>query len=233
VNGVLTGENLKIERVSTVDRVAQRLREMIAGGRLSQGERLREMPLAEAFAVSRGTIRDAIRALSADGLIVHEIHRGAVVRVLTEADIADIYNVRRMFELRALEEVASGNPAATRRAELALEACREAVELGDYMTFVERELDFHAALVSHLGSPRIDQFFAQVVGELRLVFGLLSDDSEHGTAKRIAARYRRIFLAARRGDVDAARTLLSNHLDAYEERLRAGLQEQAVTATAG
>jgi DNA-binding GntR family transcriptional regulator len=224
--------DLKVERVSTVDRVAQRLREMIADGRLSQGERLREIPLAEDFGVSRGTVRDAIRVLNGDGLIVHEIHRGAIVRILTEADIADIYDVRRMLELRALEEVASGNPEATERAELALAACREAVELGDYSTFVERELDFHAALVSHLGSPRIDHFFAQVVGELRLVFGLLSEDSEHGTAKRIATRYRRIFLAARRGDVPAARKLLGDHLDAYEVRLKAGLHEQAAATSA-
>jgi DNA-binding GntR family transcriptional regulator len=233
VSQVSSEEGLKIERVSTVDRVAQRLREMIADGRLSQGERLREIPLADVFAVSRGTVRDAIRVLSADGLIIHEIHRGAIVRVLSASDIADIYNVRRMFELRALEEVASGNPAATERAELALEACRDAVDLGDYTTFVERELDFHAALVSHLGSPRIDQFFAQVVGELRLVLGLLADDSEHGTAKRIAARYRRIFLAARRGDVASAQKLLGDHLDAYEKRLRAGLDEQATAVPAG
>src|SRR5258708_25728485 len=121
-----------------------------------------------------------------------------------------------MCELSALEEGASGSPAATERAELAREACREAVELDDYTTFVERELEFHAALVSHLGSPLVDRFFAQVAGELRLVFGLLSDDSAPGTAKRIATRYRRIFLAARRGDVVAARTPLSQHPGAYD-----------------
>jgi DNA-binding GntR family transcriptional regulator len=233
VTDLATGDKLKVERLSTVDRVAQRLREMIADGRLSQGERLREIPLAEAFAVSRGTVRDAIRDLSADGLIVHEIHRGAIVRVLTVADIVDIYNVRRTFEMRALGKVAAGNPEANERAELALKACREAVELDDYTTFVERELDFHAALVSHLGSPRIDQFFAHVLGELRLVIGLLSEDSKHGTAKRIAALYRRIFEAARRGDVAGARKLLGDHLDAYEQRLRSGLDEQSASVSAG
>jgi DNA-binding GntR family transcriptional regulator len=233
VSHVLSGEQLKVERVSTVDLVAQRLLEMIADGRLPQGERLREVPLAEAFAVSRGTIRDAIRTLGAEGVIVHEIHRGALVRTLTEDDIADIYSVRRMLELRALGKVATGNPDATARAEAALKACREAVDLGDYTTFVERELDFHAALVSHLGSPRIDQFFAQVIGELRLVFGLLAEDSEPGKAKAIANRYRRIFLAARRGDVTVARKLLSDHLDGYEERLRIGLHQKAATTVAG
>jgi DNA-binding GntR family transcriptional regulator len=227
VKSPITGTNLKIGRVSTVDRVAQRLREMIAAGGLPQGERLREIPLAEAFAVSRGTVRDAIRVLSADGLVVHEIHRGAVVRTLTEADIGDIYSVRRMLELRALAEVASGDPLATQRAEAALRACREAVDLDDYTTFVERELDFHAALVSHLGSARIDQFFSQVLGELRLVFGLLAEDGEHGRARSIATRYRRILLAARRGEEATARRLLEEHLNAYEERLRAGLRGQA------
>jgi DNA-binding GntR family transcriptional regulator len=226
-------KRLNAERISTVDRVAQLLREMIADGRLSQGERLREIPLAESFAVARSTVRDAIRALAAEGVVVHELHRGAVVRTLTEADIADIYGVRRMLELRALEQVAAGDPAATERSEAALDACRDAVELGDYTTFVERELDFHAALVSHLGSPRIDQFFAQVTGELRLVFGLLAEDSEHGRSNAIAKRYRRIFQAARRGDVQTARKLLGDHLDAYEERLRAGLEQEAASTATG
>jgi DNA-binding GntR family transcriptional regulator len=233
VSDVLSGQQLDVERVSTVDRVAQRMLEMIADGRLRQGERLREVQLAEAFAVSRGTVRDAIRSLGAEGVIVHEIHRGAIVRILTEADIADIYSIRRMLELRALERVAAGNTVATGRAEAALKACREAVDLGDYTTFVERELDFHAALVSHLDSARIDHFFAHVIGELRLVFGLLSEDSEPSKARAIANRYRRIFLAARRGDVALAHRLMSEHLDAYEERLRTGLHETAATAATG
>jgi DNA-binding GntR family transcriptional regulator len=193
---------------------------MIADGRLPQGERLREIPMAESFAVARSTIRDALRRLESDAVVVHERHRGAVVRSLTADDIADIYAVRRMLELQALEVIAAGSPQALERSQAAVEVCLAAAKLDDYTAFVESELDFHASLVSHLGSRRLDRFFAQVAGELRLVFGLLAEDSEHGRPKSIARRYQRILAAARRGDVATAQTLLSDHLDSYEKRLR-------------
>jgi DNA-binding GntR family transcriptional regulator len=218
--GLLDGRDLSFERVSTVDRVAQTLREMIADGRLPQGERLRETPLAASFAVSRNTIRDAIRALAADGLVTHQLHRGAVVTVLRDEDIADIYRVRRVLELRALAAVADGDPQATARVERALTACKAAVADDDYTSFVEHELEFHAALVSFLGSPRLDQLFEQVLGELRLALSVLGADSRPATAKGIAQRYRRIFNAARRGDTEAAQQALADHLDMYERRLR-------------
>jgi DNA-binding GntR family transcriptional regulator len=221
VSHLLEGTDFSFERVSTVDRVAQTLRAMIADGRLPQGERLRETPLAEAFSVSRNTIRDAIRALAGDGLVTHELHRGAIVTVLRDEDIADIYRVRRVLELQALAAVKGGDPAVTARVERALAACKAAVGDDDYTSFVEHELEFHAALVSYLGSPRIDQFFGQLLGELRLALSVLGADSRPATAKSIAQRYRKIFNAARRGDTAAAEEALAAHLDAYEHRLRA------------
>ena len=71
----------------------------------------------------------------------------------------------------------------------------------DYGDFVEHELDFHAALVSHLGSPRLDRFFAQVIGELRLLFSDLTSDSQPGRAAELLEMYRSIYTSAEGGEV--------------------------------
>jgi DNA-binding GntR family transcriptional regulator len=220
LDDVLGSENLSLARTSAVDQVAGRLRAMIADGRLPQGEHLREMPLADAFSVSRTTVRDAIRALAAEGLVTHEFHRGAIVTVLSDDDIADVYRVRRLLELSALAEMANGDDAAGERVEAALAACEAAAEAADYSGFVEGELAYHAAIVGYHGSPRIDQFFSNVLASLRLALSVLGADRRPSTTQTLARRYREIFDTARRGDIPAAQRLLGAHLDAYEARLR-------------
>lgn len=219
LDDVLSTEDLAVQRISTVDYVAGSLRAMIADGRLPQGEHLREMPLADAFSVSRTTIRDAIRTLASEGLVTQEFHKGALVTVMSADDIADVYRIRRLLELPALAQAAQGKPEVTSRVERALATCADAAQADDYSTFVEAELDFHAAIVGYLGSPRIDQFFGSVLSTLRLALSLLSEDRRPSTTRSLVQRYTEIFNSARDGDVTTAQRQLSAHLDAYETRL--------------
>jgi DNA-binding GntR family transcriptional regulator len=214
------GDDVKVKRVSATDQVAQHLRTMIADGRLPQGEKLPEIPLAEAIGVSRNTIRDSIRVLASEGLVDYEHNRGAIVRVLSADDVSDIYALRRRFELEGLTRVADADASERQRALETLEACAHALDRDDYADFIEHELIFHGVLVAHLRSPRLDRFFAQLIGELRLLFSDLSSDSEPVRARELLDMYRTVYADAQRGDVATAQKLLKAHLDMYEARLR-------------
>ena len=85
---------------ATVAFIVERLREDILAGRLEPGSRLIEFDLTARFAVSRGPVREGLRRLSADGLIEHWPHRGAVVRRLTEREIRELFLIR--IEMEAL-----------------------------------------------------------------------------------------------------------------------------------
>jgi DNA-binding GntR family transcriptional regulator len=85
---------------ATVAFIVERLREDIWAGRLEPGSRLIESDLTARFAVSRGPVREALRRLSADGLIEHRPHRGAVVRRLAEREIRELFLIR--IEMEAL-----------------------------------------------------------------------------------------------------------------------------------
>ena len=85
---------------ATVAFIVERLREEILAGRLAPGSRLVESDLTARFAVSRGPVREGLRRLSADGLIEHRPHRGAVVRRLTEREIRELFSIR--IEMEAL-----------------------------------------------------------------------------------------------------------------------------------
>ncbi len=203
---------------------------MIADGRLPQGERLPEIPLSEALGVSRNTVRDAIRILVSEGLVIHEVNRGAVVRVLGPDDIRDIYGVRRRLELEAIPEVPSAPANLHKRSHNALDACERALAAEDYSSFVEHELGFHATIVEHLQSERIDRFFSYVLVELRLIYSKLASDNTSGATHALLEMYRTLYAAAEDGDVIKAREALRSHLDIYEARTLAALldEERAV-----
>jgi DNA-binding GntR family transcriptional regulator len=103
---------------ATVAFIVERLREDILAGRLQPGSRLIECDLTARFAVSRGPVREGLRRLTADGLIEHWPHRGAVVRRLTEREIRELFLIR--IEMEALAaRLAAAADAPDRRARFA------------------------------------------------------------------------------------------------------------------
>ena len=100
---------------ATVAFIVERLREDIWAGRLEPGSQLVESDLTARFAVSRGPVREGLRRLSADGLIEHRPHRGAVVRRLTEREIRELFLIRIEMEALAARLAATAD-APERRA---------------------------------------------------------------------------------------------------------------------
>lgn len=75
-----------------------RLLDALREGRLNPGDRLRETELAERLGVSRTPVREAIRQLEADGIVVHVPRQGASIRTLDYAEVMDLYEMRAVLE---------------------------------------------------------------------------------------------------------------------------------------
>jgi DNA-binding GntR family transcriptional regulator len=78
--------------------IARNLREQILAGRLSPGSRLSQLSIAEQHGVSRIPVREALSALSNEGLVILEPARGARVAALDAADVRDVYLLRERLE---------------------------------------------------------------------------------------------------------------------------------------
>lgn len=76
----------------------ERLFNAIQTGELKPGTRIREVDLAEQFGISRTPIRDAILKLEADGLLIHEARKGAVIKTLSHREIIELYAMREVLE---------------------------------------------------------------------------------------------------------------------------------------
>lgn len=209
--------------------VYERIRRAIVEGRYAPGARLVEQRLAEELAVSRTPVREAVRRLESEGLVVVERNRGAHVRPLSEAEIADLYEVRARLEGYAAELAAQRAGAADHEA--LREACGafadavDAVGAGRGIEAV-RALDdtnarFHGALHRASRHARIRQLVAGAV-DAPLVFRALQR-FEPDELARSALFHRLIADAVVAGEGGRAGRLMTEHVlqgrDALLQRL--------------
>lgn len=200
-------------RAMISERVIAALRDEILHGDLPPGTSLREVALAARFEVSRNTVREAIRALVTEGLVQHGRHRGAVVAEQSEDDVVDLYRARAAVEIAAAGSAPGAAPAALAPLEDALAAMGEAFAGGDWQAVTAADLAFHRAVVGLAGSARLDQFYANLQGELRLL--LLWADRDAPDAGKVA-EHRRMLDLVRAGDTAGLRAAVDAHVVAAE-----------------
>lgn len=166
-----------LARASTAERVADILRDMVMEGRVLPGAKLAEDSIADALQISRNTLREAFRLLNHERLVVHELNRGVFVRLLTEADVVDIYRMRRTLEGAALrfwgESADASRPSAVSHVRSAVTMGVAAAERGDWDGVGTANMHFHRSIAALADSNRIDEIMSQLLAELRLVFHVM------------------------------------------------------------
>ncbi|RJE78808.1 GntR family transcriptional regulator [Paracoccus sp. JM45] len=195
------------------EETANRLRARVISGGLQPGQRLSEARLAADMDVSRNTLREVFRLLTREGLLTHLPNRGMSVAVPSMASILDIYRVRRMIELPALEHAWPRHTAVRIMVQAVEQAdgCRKA---DDWKGVGSANMTFHTAIVDLADSPRLTTFFAQITAELRLAFGLLN--SPELLHSPFIDANRKIVDALHNDDPKMARDLLAAYLDQSE-----------------
>jgi DNA-binding GntR family transcriptional regulator len=169
---------LSIERLATAERVAEALRGSITNGDLPSGSRLPEAALVETLRVSRNTLREAFRLLVRDNLVTHELHRGVVVKRLSEHDVHEIYRVRLVIETVAIDR--SGGVEHSRLDQVGEAVSKEerARDANDWAAVATHDIEFHRRIVELLDSSRLNAYFAGLLAELRLAFAIPEDPAE-------------------------------------------------------
>jgi DNA-binding GntR family transcriptional regulator len=127
-------------------RVAAALRSEILDGTIPPGTRIRQEEVAERLGASRLPVREALRMLTAEGLIVIESNRGARVPVLDRDEVAVLYRMRERIEPLALIESMSRLTEGDLEAIAAIQDRIERIE--DIREFLELDREFHFATYS-------------------------------------------------------------------------------------
>ncbi|MGP3771528.1 GntR family transcriptional regulator [Streptomyces sp. SDT5-1] len=189
------------------ERVLAALREDIIGGRRRPGDRLVERDLAERFGVSRVPVREAIRALLAEGFVTYETPRRAVVRTLTRSDVTELYELREALEVYAagLAAERATDEDLAELAELLARATR-ATEEGDAETNTDVNSRFHDRLLAMARNELIVSVMQPVGGRLRWLTRRGEEWSQQ------LAEHRELYEAMAARDADRARSMALTHV---------------------
>jgi DNA-binding GntR family transcriptional regulator len=213
-------ENLTLRRTSTAQQVADGLSDAIMRGEMPPGAPIRESAIAASLGISRNTVREAVRVLEAGGLVKHTMHHGATVVDPSQDDLSELYRARMALELAAAGEPRTAEELAPVRA--ALQDLMAAYETREPVAIAEKDLGFHAAIVSMLRSKRIDEFYDQLARELRFFLVVLSvEDREFESQEGVIEEHTSIMAALESGDPDKARAVLEDILTTSGERVAA------------
>ncbi|ACQ79773.1 transcriptional regulator, GntR family [Beutenbergia cavernae DSM 12333] len=205
------------------DRVARALRRKIVSGELERGTHLVEGPLSESFGVSRGPIRDALRALESDGL-VESRRRGAFVVGLDENDIDELYSLREVLEAFALDLVLEQERLDRTPFVDAVEAMRDAAQRGDSASFAEADVMFHRLFYTASHHRRLHAMWHTLEPTFVALLEIsTAQDDDLGPS---AESHAQILDAVLAGDGDSARTELGAHLLGARSRITAAHQRR-------
>lgn len=164
---------------SNVDVVAAALRQALLSGRLSPGDRIKEIPLAEQLGVSRGPIREAIRLLEHDGLLRIVPNRGAVVPEVATTDLFEVYAMRAALGSLALHKLLLGEAGPPLEAlERELGRLRRAVAQRLAGRAAEADLEYQSAVVAAAGMPRVRAEWERLTWQVRIWISTLHTSYE-------------------------------------------------------
>lgn len=204
------------------DSVADRLRELIFDGHLEPGSFVDEPALCERLAISRTPLREALKVLTAEGLVRHEPRRGCFVSQITEKDLDDIFPVIALLEGRCAHEAALNATDADLRALTSLhERLQAHARAGEISEYYAANLAIHEAIIT-LADNR---WLALVIADLRKLLKLARLQQLHapGRLEQSLAEHLAVFAALQARDAEGAEVAMRTHLT----RQRAALRELA------
>lgn len=221
--------NRRIDRLdggrSLVDRVHAATREAILSGVHPPGSRLLVSMIAAENGVSTIPVREAIRRLESERLVVVELNRGATVTPISVDDLRDVYETRIVMECHALRRAYPLlDRDVIRAARTDLARMTALLRAGrDHDAFL-RHRAFHYALYEPAGSPWsmhvIAQLWSGAERYLRLSAGM------RDSPEQFAAEHEEVLAAVAEGDADAAVARLEEHLRRTQRLLDAAYGDE-------
>lgn len=219
-----------LEGERLADAVYRSLRAAVHQGRIATGTRLIEQDLAEALAVSRTPVREALRRLEADGLLESTPHKGfVVVDLLDDAQV--VYGMRQRLEgyaaALAAHRITVPQLEALDQVQTRMEALLPNTDPASVRELARLNEIFHTGVNEAAASPRLIRLIGQLAPAYisHQVVGLYSDDQR----RRSFEGHRRILEALWNRDADLADRLVQEHLENGKQVVLKGLAEEPPT----
>ena len=200
------------------DVVFNTLRKAILTGELKPGERLMEIHLANQLGVSRTPIREAIRKLELEGLVIMIPRRGAEVAQITEKSLKDVLEVRRALDALCVE-LACDRITEVEKQNLkkACDKFEQATVTGDATTIAAADVALHDIIVQATGNQRLIQLINNLSEQMyRYRFEYIKDEQQHNN---LVDEHRMIYASIVKQDKEKAAEAAKLHIDNQEKSI--------------
>ena len=127
-------------------RIAEQIRELIIRGVLSPGVHLGQMQLAEQFDASRVPVREALKLLAAEGILLHDPNRGFFVATLSSGEARQLYRMRHLLEAELLSTIEWPTPKQVAELNAKIDELNKLLKKGDRVHWSIKHREFHRAV---------------------------------------------------------------------------------------
>ncbi|MBQ5918402.1 MAG: GntR family transcriptional regulator [Lachnospiraceae bacterium] len=201
------------------DVVFNTLRNAILTGELSPGERLMEIKLADKLGVSRTPIREAIRKLELEGLVVNTPRKGAEVANISAEDLRDVLEVRRSLEVLAIRLACDKMTEET--LELLhenIDAFKHSIDAKATSDIASVDVSFHDIIYKSTGNNRLIQILNNISEQMyRYRFEYIKNKEAWN---RLVEEHMNIYEAIKNRDKELAVKSILLHIDNQERDIR-------------
>lgn len=199
--------------------IATHLREAIVSGHFAEDEPIRQDDIAKLFNVSKIPVREALKRLEAEGLVLFQRNKGAVVTRISEPELAQMFEVRVLLEVQAIR-LAVPNMSEATFAE-AERICAAFLGEDDVGRWSELNWQLHACLYEPAQRPFLLNLIRSIHDKLERYLRMQMSLSEG--KQRADQEHREIIAACRNGDGERAATLIAEHINGVCQTLYAHL----------
>lgn len=201
------------------DVVFETLKEAILTGKLEPKERLMEIKLADQLGVSRTPVREAIRKLELEGLVIMEPRKGAYVSDISFKDIIDTLEVREALETFAVKLAIEKNTVEDiSEIESLNKGFKEAYKNKDIEKMVEFDTKIHSEILKLSDNKKLISFMEElneIMQRFRLIFF-----NETYNPERIDDEHQEVMKALKNKDVERAQEAMRQHLSTLREDIK-------------
>jgi len=176
-------------------------------GSLVEGSRLTEETLARQLGISKSPVREALNRLEAEGLIIIHARRGAFVRKFTLNETRDLFDLRILLEVYAVEKAVITAELLREMAD-SIERTKEHLLNGDKLAHVEEDLRFHSMIAASTGNSE----FLHVFDGVQHKSILSRSKTYHLSPTSAPVNHQKIYEALKKGDREAARRAMRDHI---------------------
>ena len=201
------------------------LRQAILKGELKPGERLMEVTLANRLGVSRTPIREAMRKLELEGLVVMIPRKGAQVAHITEQELNDVLEVRRGLEELAIEKSCERiSEEELKTLKESTERFRVLVEANDLMALAEEDVKFHETIYASTHNRRLIQILSNLREQMyRFRMEYLKDEA---VRENLYDEHLMIYQALSEHQKNQANIYICRHIDNQQAAIIRSLKKE-------